>query len=143
MTVEELKVVDISAFDRRKGRIYLAIADHLGWGEDKEEHHLLCLQAKINTYLHFIESGQLNEQFPDWAGFPITIKVWAKYVPRGEGIKFHKLVSKFVEDAGFTYEVEVDRSKRRAAAARRRPGRAKRPGRTRVTPPARTPRARR
>jgi hypothetical protein len=119
MTVEEPKVVDISAFDRSKGRIYLAIADHLGWGGDEEEHHLLCLQAKINTYLHFIESGQLNEQFPDWAGFPITIKVVAKYVPRGEGTKFHKMVSKFVEDAGFTYEVEVDRSKRRAAAARR------------------------
>ena len=146
MTVEELKVVDISAFDRRKGRIYLAIADHLGWGEDEEEHHLLCLQAKINAYLYFIESGQLKEQLPDWAGFPITIKVVAKYVPRGEGTKFHKLVAKIVEDAGVTYELEVDRSKRRAAAAlpsQRRPGRAKRPGRAHVTAPAGTPRGRR
>ena len=118
MTVEEPKVIDISAFDKRKRHVYLVIADHLGWGEDEEEHHLLCLQAKINAYLYFIESGQLKEQLPDWAGFPITIKVVAKYVPRGEGTKFHKLVAKIVEDAGVTYELEVDRSKRRAAASR-------------------------
>jgi hypothetical protein len=119
MTVEEPKVIDIPAFNKREGRLYLVISDHLGWGENEEEHHLLCLQAKVNAYLHFVESGQLKEQLPDWSGFPITIKVAAKYLPRGEGTKFHKLVGKIVEDAGFTYELEVDRSKRRAAAVRR------------------------
>ena len=60
MTVEEPKVIDISAFDKRKRHVYLVIADHLGWGEDEEEHHLLCLQAKINAYLYFIESGPVS-----------------------------------------------------------------------------------
>jgi hypothetical protein len=60
----------------------------------------------------------LKKHLPDWAGFPVTIKVAAKYVPRGEGIKFHKLVGKIVEDAGFTYQVETGRNRRGASAAR-------------------------
>jgi hypothetical protein len=57
MTVEEPKVIDIPVFNKKDGRVYLVISDHLGWAKAEEEHHLLCLQAKINAYLYFIESG--------------------------------------------------------------------------------------
>jgi hypothetical protein len=107
MTVEEPTRVDINAFDPKKKRVFLVIADQLSWDEDEEEHHLLCLNEKVQNYLHFLKSGQLEEHRPDWKGFPVTIRVVALYPPKGEGIKFYKIAEQLVEDAGFTLEFEL------------------------------------
>lgn len=108
MTVEEPTRIDINAFDPKAGRVYLVIADHLGWDKGEEEHHLLCLNDKLQNYLHFLQSGQLEEYKPQWKGFPITIRVAALHPPKGEGIKFYKIAKELVRDAGFTFEFELE-----------------------------------
>lgn len=52
MTIEQPNVVDIVARDGPEGTTRLIISDHLPWESD----HLVTLQAKINTYLAFLES---------------------------------------------------------------------------------------
>jgi hypothetical protein len=47
--------------------ISLAISDHLAWGENTND-HLYKLQEKINSYIEFIESGQMEESFPKAKG---------------------------------------------------------------------------
>ena len=63
MTIEEVDKIDRLAFDRKNGDVFLVISDHLAWDEDEGE-YLLALQAKLNTYLEFVESGQLYAKYP-------------------------------------------------------------------------------
>ena len=57
MSVEEPAKIDFAAFDPKAGEVRLIISDHLDWTEEGE--HLLLLQSKLNSYLAFVESGEI------------------------------------------------------------------------------------
>lgn len=52
MSVEQFDVVDV----KESGHVVLTISDHLDWSNSEE--HQTILQAKLNKYLAFVESGQ-------------------------------------------------------------------------------------
>ncbi len=62
MSVDQTQVIDVVSKDP-KGTIVLSISDHLDWDNTKQ--HLLILQEKINTYLNFVDSGEICEKYPD------------------------------------------------------------------------------
>jgi hypothetical protein len=62
MSVEQTDVVDIISIDRETGHVVLTISDHLDWSDSVG--HQAILQKKLNTYLAFIESGEILGQCP-------------------------------------------------------------------------------
>ena len=62
MTVEDVNVVDAIGQDQLTGDTVLTIFDHLHW--DVVD-HLSRLQSKLNTYLSFIESGEILDAYPE------------------------------------------------------------------------------
>ena len=62
MTIEQSDKIDIIGQNKKEGYIALTISDHLEWDSNNEK--LLILQAKINSYLSFVESGQLLDEYP-------------------------------------------------------------------------------
>jgi len=63
VTVEQTKVIDFISVDQN-GPVVLTISDHLEWGSDG---HLFQLQEKLNSYLAFIEGGELLNEYPEAA----------------------------------------------------------------------------
>jgi hypothetical protein len=63
MTVEHSDIIYFVSFEPGAGVVIVTISDHLVWDENERE-HLLLLQQKLNTYLEFIESGQLHDDIP-------------------------------------------------------------------------------
>lgn len=55
-------------------RCYLTISDHLDWIDESE--HLNYLQNKLNVYVSFIQSGQLNQEYQN---LELVIHVIAKF----------------------------------------------------------------
>jgi hypothetical protein len=55
-------------------RCYLTISDHLDWTDESE--HLNYLQNKLNVYVGFIQSGQLNQEYQN---LELVIQVFAKF----------------------------------------------------------------
>ncbi len=104
MSVEQTNIVDVIGVDKKSGKIILTISDHLDWESDDE--HLLLLQEKINTYLSFIESGEIFESYPDAINKQAVIKVCAMHEPDNKGLNFLAEVKKIVEEAGFGFEFE-------------------------------------
>lgn len=86
MSVVETDNIDAIGVDKEMQRVFLSIVDPLMW--DDENVHLFTLQEKINTYLYFIESGELLKAFPDSKGFDITIELVLKHTPSDEAITF-------------------------------------------------------
>lgn len=55
----------------------LTIVDDLDWSD--VETHLRLMQAKVYRYLDFVESGDMDEQYPKYSNRPIEITINAEY----------------------------------------------------------------
>jgi CRP-like cAMP-binding protein len=108
MTIEQTSVVDILAIDKATGNVKLVITDHRDWDVDSDE-HLQLLQEKINTYLRFVESGEMLETRPDTRGRDVVIRIVGKHPLGDEAQKFFNAAREVVKKAGFGLEFELYR----------------------------------
>lgn len=99
MTVEQAKVVDAIGTDTTTGRVHLTIADHLEWNSD----HLVLLQEKLNSYLAFVESGEIYTAYPASTDRAVAIDLVLKYRPNAEAGAFLAQVSSILEGAGLAF----------------------------------------
>lgn len=102
MSVEDKNVIDIITINK-EGVLILTISDHLEW--DDENEHLLLLQEKINSYLDFIENGQLAESYPDKADKKIMIQIVFKYQPNKTAEDFLEKAREAVKGIGYGFNL--------------------------------------
>jgi len=107
VTISEGNKIDIVAARPDSRVVKLVIADHLPW--DDVDTHSRLLQDKINTYLEFVESGQLSRlKEPKIPASPeIRITVAAQHRPTEEARKFLARVEQFLLGVGIGFDVEV------------------------------------
>ena len=106
MSIKQTNVVDFIGIDNTTGDVVLTISDHLMWPESDNEHFLL-LQEKLNTYLSFIESGELLETYPNAEGRAVLIEVVCKY-PLGEKAKlFFENAAAVIQAADYTLKFSL------------------------------------
>jgi hypothetical protein len=98
MSVEQEDVIDAIGIDQA-GMVTLAISDHLDWSEENE--HLVLLQNKINTYLRFLESGEILENYPQAKGKPCSIEIVGKHDLCEPAQAFLQQAKLVLDDAGF------------------------------------------
>lgn len=79
--------------------VVLTISDHLDW--EDEYSHLMLLQDKLNSYLRFIESGEIYDSYPDAKDKKIVIQIVKKYSITAKGEEFIRSAKKNIRDAGF------------------------------------------
>lgn len=65
--------IDIVTHDPDTDAVVLIMTEMREWGSGGRL--LPDLQAKFNTYLSFVESGQLAEKYPSWREKPVRIRV--------------------------------------------------------------------
>jgi hypothetical protein len=63
MSLDKADVIDAIGIEKDGSAVALAILD--GWDWSDEAQHLLALQAKLNAYFDFIQSGQIYEVRPE------------------------------------------------------------------------------
>jgi hypothetical protein len=63
MALDKADVIDAISTDKDGSTVSLSILD--GWDWSDERQHLLALQAKLNAYFDFIQSGQIFEVRPE------------------------------------------------------------------------------
>ena len=96
MSVNQTETVDLIS-TTPDGKVMLTISDHHSWDETW---HLQLLQDKINSYLQFIESGQIFEDYPNAAGRELIIETVMQFEPNEEGISFLEKAKEIVTKAG-------------------------------------------
>lgn len=103
MSVDQTGVVDAIGVDSTTGQVVLTITDHLEWDNE----HLLLLQEKLNTYLSFVESGELLDFYPDSKGREVFINVVCKFPPNEIAKGFLSQVGGIVKGAGMKFDWRV------------------------------------
>jgi uncharacterized protein DUF6572 len=105
VSVEQFDVVDIISVDEKTGHVVLTVSDHLDWSDSIQ--HQTILQAKLNRYLAFVESGELLEKYPDAKDRPVALRLVFKYKPDKRGLQFLAKAGQVVKQAGFTLRHEI------------------------------------
>lgn len=105
MSIEQTDVVDFISINEAANEVVLTISDHLEWDGDTKD-HLLLLQEKINSYLRFIESGELLESYPKANGRNAVINIIGKYPLNEKAKGFIDQVKSIVDDAGMALRFE-------------------------------------
>lgn len=103
MSIEQTNSVDAIGIDNDNGFIVLTISDHLEWNE---EHHYL-LQEKINSYLSFIESGELVVNYPSAEGKKVLIKIVCMFEPSESSLVFLGKINNALKQDGLMFCLEV------------------------------------
>jgi len=86
MSVEDVEMIDIIGVEPESDKVVLTIADHLEWSDEYD--HLKMLQAKLNTYVGFIQSGEMTSAYPTALGRKSVIEIVWKCIPTKSAIKF-------------------------------------------------------
>jgi hypothetical protein len=113
MAIDNPEVVDIVSLDSA-GNVVLTVSDHLDWTDT--ERHPSMLQAKLNRYLAFVESGEILEACPEAKERPVMLKVLTLFEPDTSGAGFLERTRQAIEGAGFRFD-RARRYPRRSLAA--------------------------
>lgn len=110
MSILEPHKVDIVATRPESAIVRLVIADHLDWGD--VEGHSQLLQDKINTYLEFVESGQLSGMtHPPIPPSPdVRITLAMQHEPPVAAREFLSRVEEFLKGVGIKFELDLRRN---------------------------------
>lgn len=79
-------------------RLILTITDSWDWSDERQ--HLLALQDKLNSYLDFIESGQIFEEYPNAKGRKLVIDVVTRFPLPEIGVQFLEKANQACADLG-------------------------------------------
>lgn len=104
MSILEIDKIDIVATRPDSAVVKLVIADHLTW--DDFEKHASLLQAKINTYLEFIDSGQLERTVgQERKDLDVHIRVALQHPPNVPAKEFLEQVRIYLIESAIAFEV--------------------------------------
>jgi hypothetical protein len=105
MSIDQTDIVDFISIEDATGRVLLTVSDHLDWSD--EHFHMHVLQAKLNTYLRFCESGEIYSAYPQAKGRPIAFLVAAKHPLSLAAREFYESVTSVIRSAGFDLMVAM------------------------------------
>lgn len=90
--------VDAIGIETATGFVVLTILDSLNWVDQPE--HLRRLQAKLNAYVNFVESGEIWEAYPQAAQRKVVIDVVGKHPIPQSSAEFFRQVATICEEHG-------------------------------------------
>ena len=105
MSVEETDSVDVISVDKQTGEVILTVSDHLEWSDNIK--HQIVLQAKLNSYLQFVESGEILERYPKAKDRRVVFRVVFKFAPDQEAKQSLARARQVVESAGIGVRYEL------------------------------------
>ena len=94
MTVSASGVIDFVAHDPTRDEVLLVLVEERSWGD--AGCLLPDLQEKLNVYLNYVETGQLERAFPDLGGKRINVRLHSSEAPGERELEFLEIVTRKV-----------------------------------------------
>lgn len=85
MALDDTHSIDAVGTEASTGVVVLTLLDAWDWADERA--HLFALQAKLNAYFEFVESGQLEESYPEARDRPRKLEIVTKHALAAAGQK--------------------------------------------------------
>jgi hypothetical protein len=118
MAIEKTKVIDRLGVEAATGHVVLTVVDEMDWSDDQR--HLLALQEKLNTYLSFVERGEVFRRLARAGGqpvprtTPVKVGIVARHPFPPYAMAFIEYARHVFESSGLELSCEVERDVRDA-----------------------------
>jgi hypothetical protein len=103
--LEHAGVIDFLGFDAKSSQVLMIMAEHRPWRDVEEQ--LFQLQEKLNAYLSFALDGEMVDEYPQFVGRPLKIRLECLETPPNEMLGFLQHVYEQTGLQGIAFEVEV------------------------------------
>ena len=116
MALQKTGVIDRLGVEPDTGDVILTVVDEMDWSDDQR--HLLALQQKLNTYLSFVERGEVFRRLARSGGriVPPTTRVKVGIVAvhpfPAHAMAFLEYARHIFESSGMELSCEVERDVR-------------------------------
>lgn len=100
--VQNPRVVDRIRPDG-EGGVELLMLETRSWGSDPDQ--LAQLEAKLNAYLGYVQTGSLARDYPQYAGAPVRFRLECAAPPAGEVARMLAAMRDFCSREGIGFDV--------------------------------------
>jgi hypothetical protein len=103
--VHNPKVIDLISRDAETGDVVLAMIERRPWGAAPDQ--IRQIEDKFNAYLQYTLGGNLEHDYPQYAGAPIRIQLECEQVPGDTEAAFIDSIVKFAAQENIEFVVLV------------------------------------
>ena len=103
--VHNPKVIDLIGRDAESGDVVLTMIESRPWGAAPDQ--IRQVEDKFNAYLQYVLGGNLEHDYPQYAGAPVRIQLECNQVPGDTEAPFFDAIVKFAAQENLEFVVLV------------------------------------
>jgi hypothetical protein len=103
--VQNPMLMDLITADPVSGAVVLVMIERRAWGASAEQFRQI--EEKINRYLGYALDGFLAEQYPQYLGRPVQIRLDCAESPHGDAVAFVEAAQQAAGAHGIAFAVNV------------------------------------
>jgi hypothetical protein len=103
--VHNPKVIDLISLDAETGAVVLTMLEPRPWGS--AENQIRQVEEKFNSYLQYALGGNLEHEYPQYAGTPMMFRLECAEMPGESETAFFESVVKFAAQENIEFLVVV------------------------------------
>jgi hypothetical protein len=103
--VENARIVDLISVDPSSGKVVLTMIERRPWGASDQQFQQI--EEKINRYMGYVLEGFLADQYPQYEGKAVQLRLECAEEPHGDAVLFVKAAARAASDHGLELVVAV------------------------------------
>ena len=107
MSVLETDLIDYVYLDDADETPVLVVSDPLSWRPPEDETHLDILREKLNAQIAFVETGQIRNIWPPYAGGIVRVEVIARHALNQAAEEFYGLARRVMQQANMRLDFRL------------------------------------
>jgi hypothetical protein len=103
--VQNPTVIDLITLDKESDTVVLVMLERRPWGAVAQQ--FTQIEEKVNRYMGYVLEGFLAEQYPQYQGKSVQIRLDCAGEPTGEALRFVQAMTDAVESHGIHFGMAV------------------------------------
>jgi len=103
--VQNPAVVDLITLDKDSDTVVLVMMERRPWNAAREQ--FKQIEEKLNRYMGYVLDGFLAEQYPQYRGKLVQIRLDCAEAPHGEAVRFVEAMTHATESHGIHFSIAV------------------------------------
>ena len=103
--VQNPAVVDLITLDKDSDTVVLVMIERRPWDATREQ--FKQIEEKLNRYMGYVLDGFLSEQYPQYTGKPVAIRLDCAEAPQGEAARFVAAMTHACQSHGLGFSSAV------------------------------------
>ena len=103
--VQNPMLLDLITLDAASGKVVLAMFEPRPWAASPQQ--FAQIEEKINRYLGYVLDGFMAQQYPQYRGRGVILRLDCAHPPQGEALAFVEAARHSIEAHGLEWQINL------------------------------------